>query len=295
MRKREFSNEEIESILKRFDSGESLESLQKSFHTRKIRDILISNERVIKRGGVRENSGRKYQYNFDADYFQEINTRDKAYWLGFIYADGCIMKNKRGQDILQIGLAETEPLEKFKKYLKCNKPIHQHQTTNSYNDTISTAYNFTINSNKIVSDLEKWGVVERKSLILTFPTFLSQELLFHFIRGYFDGDGCVYIQQKGNHKYVLSEICGTKEFLEVLQSHLTFLHKNHIYKENRRATNCWKLKLACENTIKMYHLLYKECDDLYLSRKKEKFENYIFKKEEGSTTIITNPTTITEG
>ena len=45
---------------------------------------------------------------------------------------------------------------------------------------------------KIFKDLIKLGVTPRKSLTLKFPTFLNEDLMRHFIRGYFDGDGCIW-------------------------------------------------------------------------------------------------------
>lgn len=45
-------------------------------------------------------------------------------------------------------------------------------------------------------DLSKHGCVPNKSLILKFPTTLPNELVNDFIRGYFDGDGSVYINNK---------------------------------------------------------------------------------------------------
>mgnify|MGYP003316857000 FL=1 len=89
--------------------------------------------------------------------------------------------------------------------------------------------------------------------------------------------------------YLGINICGTKEFLEGLVKHLDFLDENPcIYKEERRETNCWNLKFSSNiRSLNLYHYMYKDCGDLYLSRKKEIFENFI--KERGSETIITNP------
>lgn len=64
---------------------------------------------------------------------------------------------------------------------------------------------------------------------------------------------------------------------------------NNVYKEKRRITNCWNIKLASNKIcLQVYHYLYKDCNDLYLTRKRAKFEDFI--KERGSETIIANPT-----
>ena len=81
-------------------------------------------------------------------------------------------------------------------------------------------------SNKLVSDIEKLGVIENKTLVLTFPE-LPTELVHHFIRGYFDGDGSVFLcndpRPEYDNIYLGINICGTKEFLEGLTHHLPFI------------------------------------------------------------------------
>ena len=190
-------------------------------------------------------------------------------------------------------LAEIEPIDKFKKYIQTNKKVGYYKKTNSYSNK-SYEYKLALNSDKLVSDIEKLGVIERKTLTLTFPN-IREDLIPHFIRGYFDGDGSVFLHKDSRKEYSYNEylginICGTKEFLVALTKHLPFLEEGQcIYKEKRRGTNCWNLKMISNiRSLELYHYMYKDCDDLYLSRKREKFENFI--KDKGSTTIITNPT-----
>jgi hypothetical protein len=73
----------------------------------------------------------------------------------------------------------------------------------------------SIRSDELVSDLAKYGVVERKSLTLLWPDVIPNELCNHFVRGYFDGDGCWTLRSSGNLRF---NLCGTKRFLEVAQS-----------------------------------------------------------------------------
>lgn len=292
-----FSEEIINEILQKYDNGQSITSLNKEYHTTKIRDLLIENNRQVpeSRKGI---GGRKRQCSLDENYFQELDSKDKAYFLGFIYADGFITKRSQGQNILGLTLAEIEPIDKFKKYIQTDKKVGYYKKTNSYSDK-SYEYKLALVSDKLVSDIEKLGVIERKTLTLTFPD-LREDLIPHFIRGYFDGDGSVFLHTcksgDGIHEYECLgiNICGTKEFLTALSVHLPFIGEGQcIYKEKRKETNCWNLKLASNvKSLELYHYMYKDCDDLYLSRKKEKFENFI--KDKGSTTTITNPTSSKE-
>lgn len=289
---KKFSEEIINEILQKYDNGQSITSLNKEYHTTKVRDLLIENNRQVpeSRKGV---GGRKRQCTLNENYFQELDSKDKAYFLGFIYADGFITKPSQGQNILGLTLAEIEPIDKFKKYIQTNKKVGYYKKTNGYSNK-SYEYKLALNSDKLVSDIEKLGVVERKTLTLTFPN-LREDLIPHFIRGYFDGDGSVFLHKDSRKEYSYNEylginICGTKEFLVALTKHLPFLEEGQcIYKEKRRETNCWNLKMISNiRSLELYHYMYKDCDDLYLSRKREKFENFI--KDKGSTTIITSPT-----
>lgn len=288
---KKFEEKTVNEILEKYDKGQSITSLNKEYHTTKIRDLLIQHNRKVPEPRKGQ-GGAKRKYSLNENYFECLDSKDKAYFLGFIYADGFITKRSSGQNILGITLAESEPLDKFKKYIDCNKPIGIYKKTNSYSDK-SVEHKLALVSNKLVSDIEKLGVIEQKTLVLTFPD-ISEELIPHFIRGYFDGDGSVFIHHdprtKYDREYLGISICGTKEFLEGLVKHLDFLDENPcIYKEKRKETNCWNLKFASNiRSLNLYHYMYKDCDDLYLSRKKEIFENFI--KERGSETIITNPT-----
>lgn len=289
---KKFSEEIINEILQKYDTGQSITSLNKEYHTTKVRDLLIENNRQVpeSRKGI---GGRKRQCTLNENYFQELDSKDKAYFLGFIYADGFITKRSQGQSILGLTLAEIEPIDKFKKYIQTDKKVGYYKKTNSYSDK-SYEYKLALISDKLVSDIEKLGVTERKTLTLTFPD-LKEDLIPHFIRGYFDGDGSVFLHKDSREEYSENvylgiNICGTKEFLTALSKYLPFIKEGQcIYKEERKETNCWNLKLISNiRSLELYHYMYKDCDDLYLSRKKEKFENFI--KDKGSTTIITNPT-----
>lgn len=288
---KKFSEEIITEILQKYDSGQSITSLNKEYHTTKVRDLLIENNRQVPESRKGQ-GGAKRKYSLNEDYFQELDSKDKAYFLGFIYADGFITKRSQGQNILGLTLAEIEPIDKFKRYIQTQKKVGYYKKTNSYSDK-SYEYKLALISDKLVSDIEKLGVTERKTLTLTFPE-IREDLIPHFIRGYFDGDGSVFLHTP-NKEYpdcqcLGIDICGTKEFLTTLTKYLPFIQEGQcVYKELRKETNCWNLKFASNiRSLELYHYMYKDCDDLYLSRKREKFENFI--KDKGSETIITNPT-----
>ena len=208
-----------------------------------------------------------------------------------MYADGYISKGNNGQFLFGLKLHEKEPIELFKKYLNTEKPIGEYIVNHGFNPG-STEYSLIISSQKIFNALQKHGCVENKTFKLKFPKTVSPELIPHFIRGYFDGDGSnsVGYTDLGN-LYISSSFMGTKTFLESLMEQFSFIKKDHtiLYKEKRTDSDCYYIKLGSNyDSLSLYHYMYKNCGNLFLKRKRDKFEFFILDK--GSTTIITNPT-----
>ena len=284
--KKQLTEQQQKDVANDYQSGMSLKEVHLKYRIPElqVRFYVISNG-----GRIRTSTDHKRKYTFNEHYFDEIDTKDKAYWLGFIYADGFILKNRiknRGADSLGITLAETEPLEKFNKSIESTRPIY-HFKQSGY-CTNSDKYRLVFKSDHLVSMLEKWGCISRKTFDLIFPNFLTKELIPHFIRGYFDGDGSVfYHNTKVNNRIYQNlgiTICGTQSFLNDFVKACN-LSPDIVYKDFRKETDCWSIKLASNlRCLEMYHFMYKDAGDLCLSRKRDKFENFIL--ERGSETLI---------
>lgn len=229
------------------------------------------------------------------NFFEIIDTEEKAYILGFLYADGYIVKVGNSYKI-KISLSKKDKvfLEKISREL-CDYPVKDYitKTKIARSGTIENS-EVTFRSEKMFNDLYKKGLTNRKSLILKFPTNdqVPEFLLCHFIRGYFDGDGSVsvytYFSALRNKRYERIEInfCGTFEFLDELRILLN-LPNSCLKKEKRRITNCYKLQFTGVSRVNnLYNLMYKNCH-LQLNRKRKVFENFL--QERCSTTIIDNP------
>ena len=144
---------------------------------------------------------------FDNRIFEKIDSEEKAYWLGFLYADGCIHSGE-GDFRIELGLAKQDyhHLEKFKRFIGKGNKISFRTSSNSYR--------FNFRDKKVHQDLISLGCVPKKSLILTFPTKeqVSDTFLKPFLRGYFDGDGSFWWKNKSFGLNILS----SKAFLEGL-------------------------------------------------------------------------------
>ena len=228
------------------------------------------------------------EYYYNKDYFKIINNEHKAYWLGFLYADGYVEPIYRKDKIkafrLELSLQESDEdmLLLFKKDIETNANITDRIIKSK--DKNYHAKRIRINNTELCRDLMNLGCMPKKSLILKFPnhTIVPQELIRHFIRGYFDGDGCVsyyetkYIDKRNNKQYTKKhKICsfvGCQDFLLSLQEELI---NNDIFFKFVKVNNCGKASEIriedVENIIKFYDYLYNS-NSICMARKKEKYD-----------------------
>lgn len=122
--------------------------------------------------------------NLNKTYFEKINTKEKAYWLGFLYADGYVRKNSLSI-VLELSYKDKKTIESFCYAIGINKEkITQRVQKNGVVSNL-----ITIDSVEFVSHLIKNGCVNKKSLIIQLPNFNNEEIDLAFFMGYFDGDG----------------------------------------------------------------------------------------------------------
>jgi len=124
--------------------------------------------------------------HFCEDYFQEVNTKEKAYWLGFLFADGSIVSNRVG---LCLSSKDLIQIEKFCDTIGLDKNNIKHRIRKCRNKSYNTSELF-VKSKKMVHDLGNYGCIAKKSLRLKFPLLEREDLYMAFILGYYDGDGC---------------------------------------------------------------------------------------------------------
>ena len=191
------------------------------------------------------------------NYFENIDTPEKAYWLGFLAADGYIVGNELN---IQLQKQDKKHLQKFSDSINGNLTIRDINGKNNFETTYSH-YRVSIKSNKMVEDLSKYGIVPKKSLILTAPP-ISSNLYGYWIIGYMDGDGCV----SKNKKKIRISFTGTKEVLEFIK---TYLNSNAVISLEHRCENTYKIQL--ENQISLDFLTQINYINLpfVLERKKE--------------------------
>ncbi len=253
------------SIVNNYLKGNSIIKLSRFYHVdgSRIREILINHNITIRNKGQqvnRDNYITTKKYTFNESYFKDINTDDKSYWLGFLYADGSVYfkKKKNGNSAgatIEISLKKEDEyqLYNFNSALNGNIPIKDKLI--NLNNKIYKACRISLSSIKMADDLVDKGCVPNKSLILTFPNFLENKLIPHFIRGYFDGDGSVYFYKNKPNKGFGACILGTLNLLEGIKHYLLTENINSISIYNKN--NIYELHIfGIDNLNKFFNLIY---------------------------------------
>lgn len=205
----------------------------------------------------------KRKYTFDYRYFSTIGCEQKAYWLGFLAADGSVL-SKRNTVQLALKTADQDHVLQFGKDINSNYPVKNYTNNGSGYATVS------ITAKELISDLAVFGVTARKTSTVFWPN-LPDDMLRHYIRGYFDGDGCFW----ANTKRCSYSILGNEPFLNDLQSHLRTKLGLGAAKLFKRYPSCPVSHFhycGKKNCPKIYHYLYENAST-YLLRKKQRAES----------------------
>lgn len=157
------------------------------------------------------------RYSSNHDYFAEIATPEQSYWLGFISADGSIAKD--GVLQIQLQLGDLDHLQRFLKAIDSNNRIYICNHAYHYRGTSSPLQSAKIQiySRKICDDLLRCGVSRLKSKGLSWPSWLSDELLASYVLGYFDGNGCLLFRK--DRPGIGCQITGPPTFIVDMQHH----------------------------------------------------------------------------
>lgn len=209
---------------------------------------------------------------FNENYFENIDTEHKAYFLGFISADGCVSHRTKNCKVLSINIHKQDIniLNKFKVEIRFSGEI-------SMNNVRSNMCTMFCHSIKMVNDLAKYNVIPNKTKNLIFPN-LPEDLIRHYMRGYFDGDGCVSIHKdkrfnncdRGQINLVSASYNFIKRYVDILICNCN-VKNNKISDRNSRSSYYvidWGKLIDVEN---IYHFFYKDAL-IYLERKKEKYD-----------------------
>lgn len=244
-----------DSILQEHFRHAAKEELSKLLHKRSWKAIIVRGERL----GLKRKTD-KPKLKVKEDYFDNWFS-NMAYVLGFIFADGCIIRGTYDgySDSLKFGvqLSDRDVLEKIKRELQSDHKI----------SVVKNAAHFSIASQELVNNLKRLGIAYRKSLNETLPD-VPPEYIRDFIRGIVDGDGGIGIDKKGHPVFM---VCGGEKTMTFIRDY--FLNKMQIYsKVGRREYSksqrnfLYEIRYKSSSALKILAYLYiGSC--LYLDRK----------------------------
>lgn len=264
----------VDEILNFIEQGNNIKEISKIIEIPEKRLSEMFKEYNISKKSMRQKIAK------NQDFFEIIDSEIKAYLLGYIVADGCIsIEPKKRNGIIysyskrlsfNSSIDDKEVIELLKDNISPNSTIKEF---NNSSKTIvrKNQLNLRFSSSKIVDDLIKLNITPNKtynsSFIFPFE-LLTNENKIHFIRGFFDGDGCI---SKSDISFVSTSELFLNQILEILLDNLPTI-KYRFYEIEGKTIKYYKLHINNgKNTRgKIYNLFYNN-SNYYLTRKKLKF------------------------
>lgn len=145
---------------------------------------------------------RRVNRNLKENFFETIDSEEKAYILGLLFTDGSIgvRKGKPSSMKIELQIGDIAILEKIKEVMKIDSKLTISTHKNRSGSTTKSA-TLSVHNQKLVSDLAKYGVVPRKTYVTKHLPDIPKQYRKDFMRGLIDGDGSIYSTQCFNKKY----------------------------------------------------------------------------------------------
>jgi len=266
--------------MKKYNINQIIEHLNNNHTITKIAKINDVSPQTItyhlKKHGYnfedRRHLGNNRKHNIDINFFKKIDNKNKAYILGLIISDGYVDNYTK----LTFTSKDIELVELFKRKLKSEHKLAKYDIFDKRTNKTYTRYSLQIASKEIVTDLNKMGVYSNKSFNCTLP-IIPNNLMWHFIRGVFDGDGTIHQSKNEKLGRLRFGIIGSEKMLIEINN---FFNTNNIHHVYIRKTKYGNLKgnlirLDCSKFIDLDLLknnMYKDSNGLRLTRKYEQFQ-----------------------
>ena len=205
-----------------------------------------------------------------------------AYVLGYFAADGTMVEHKNGGHYIEFHSTDRCLIESTRSALESNHSIGVRRPKKG-NTNQKISYRLQIGSKEMFADLLDLGLIQNKSNVLALPD-VPKKYFADFVRGYFDGDGCIYFKQlkfvdrKRPRWIVLSLFTsGSRQFLLNLHDALKpYGVEGGSLKNKQRG---FELMFSRRDSLALYRLMYNTASDtgLYLPRKYRLFRKAMAK------------------
>jgi len=223
--------------------------------------------------------GAKATKNLNDNFFQTWSP-DMAYVLGYFVADGCLTVDKRRSNSLSLNITSKDKthLYQIRRVLDST-----HKIGSKSNGRGDISFQIQIRNSALAEDLQNLGIHPRKTYNLK-PLDIPSDHFSDFVRGFFDGDGSVYIYKVNNVPQIkASFVCTSFAFLTDLNTRLCkFLNitDKSIHRKNNRINRIplYDIVFYIDDCIQLYQFMYGGQSRLFLPRKKRIFERWLSMK-----------------
>ncbi len=259
-----FSKKEQSEICSLYKKGLSSRLLAKRYECSQTKILNVFKVNDIKRRTISES---KRLYGIDENVFDELN-EFSSYWIGFLMADGNLYINPRNSRQIQLSLHERDRkhIEKFKSFLKTDKPIYSYVSRRKYDNDVgyveTPEAKFYINSKTIFEKLEDYGLTVRKSKTANFSNELKMDR--HLVRGLFDGDGCISVY--GQDRVEIS-LVGNEHVLKQVSQFIN--SKIELQSKITKNKTIFRIRYSGKSALSVIKFLYSK-SNIYLDRKYNK-------------------------
>lgn len=231
----------------------------------KFRKYLKDNNLLLKEIKIQKN------IEYDKNFFNVLDTEEKAYWFGFIFGDGSIRASaSSNQLVIELQENDANHLEKFKQSIRSNKDLKFRQRKNK-SGFISKTCSITISCKEIVEDLICKGCVPNKTYD-GYPKydFKTNQLKAAFLRGYIDADGWISKDDKIYSISIVIKNHKTMNFLNRMIINLTNVIPSIRY-ENDALGSAYRIRITNKKDFFQFlNIIYRDAT-IYMDRK---YENY---------------------
>ncbi len=258
----------MNDLVKAYLSGDSLKAVADEYGV-SVKGVV----KALDLAGIprRSNKVNSRKYEFNQSYFNTLNS-EAAYWLGVIAADGHVAKYKHSSGKVVLTQKATDEnydwLMQFVKSIEYTGLPKKYTSKTIYSPNGVSYYRLTISSDEVFNDLNRYGIVKNKSLILKSPN-IDVSLYPHWIRGYFDGDGSASIGGMG----IRLRFCGTKEVLTWISEQLP-LQKVYWSKRHDDGSNNYGIDISkIADITSTVDYMYNDAT-IWLPRKRDRCEEF---------------------
>ena len=235
---------------------------------------------ILKKNNINSRPRKEYtrKYKYNEHYMDKIDTPERAYVLGLLYADGT--NNTKNHSVaLRLSSIDIDILNKIKQLFEAEQSITivpgkvNNSSGNYSHETAGLVFVNTHLSNKLAS----YGMCKNKTFQLHFPKWIPKELLPHFIRGLFDGDGGITISKR---KTPYVHYTGDYNFLEELSQVIEENgFKNYLKPKQSKSGKVGSIHIYAQSTVKAFlDWIYKD-STIYINRKYERYYSYFYENK----------------